>query len=74
MQMFGRGICIGDSVTEGSFDSATGGLVVKRFSYPANLKRISGIDIVNAGIAGMTSKTWYEASLNSTPSIWKVVK
>lgn len=65
IQMFSRGICIGDSVTEGSFDNSENGAVIKRFSYPAILKRITNIDIVNAGIAGMTSKTWYEASLNS---------
>ena len=64
ISMFSRGICIGDSVTEGSFDGH-GGVVVKRFSYPAILKRITGIDIVNAGIAGMTSQTWYEATQNS---------
>lgn len=65
IEIFSRGICIGDSVTEGSFDSNEGGAVIKRFSYPSILKRITNIDIVNAGIAGMTSKTWYEASLNS---------
>lgn len=65
ISMFSRGICIGDSVTEGSFDNDNGGAVVKRFSYPAILKRITGVDIVNAGIAGVTSQTWYEASLNS---------
>lgn len=65
IQMFSRGICIGDSVTEGSFDNAQGGAVIKRFSYPSVLKRLTNIDIVNAGIAGMTSQTWYEASLNS---------
>lgn len=67
IQTFSRGICIGDSVTEGSFDNAQGGAVIKRFSYPSNLKRLTGIDIVNAGIAGMTSQTWYEATLNSEP-------
>ena len=65
IQMFSRGICIGDSVTEGSFDNDQDGAIVKRFSYPAILKRITNIDIANAGIAGMTSQTWYEASLNS---------
>ena len=67
MQIFSRGICIGDSVTEGSFDNAQGGAVIKRFSYPSILKRLTNIDIINAGIAGMTSQTWYEASLDSTP-------
>jgi hypothetical protein len=67
MQIFSRGICIGDSVTDGSFDNAQGGAVIKRFSYPSILKRLTNIDIVNAGIAGVTSQTWYEASLDSTP-------
>jgi lysophospholipase L1-like esterase len=66
ISMFSRGICIGDSVTEGSFDG-NGGVVVKRFSYPAILERITGVDIANAGIAGMTSQTWYEATQDSTP-------
>ena len=67
IQMFSRGICIGDSVTEGSFDNAQGGAVIKRFSYPSALKRMSGIDVVNAGVAGLTSQTWYEATQNSDP-------
>ena len=63
--MFSRGICIGDSVTEGSVDNDEGGAIVKRFAYPAVLERITDVKMVNAGIAGATSKTWYEASLNS---------
>ena len=69
IQMFSRGICIGDSVTEGSFDNETGGIIAKQFSYPAILERITNIKIANAGIAGATSQTWYEASLNSE-SLW----
>jgi lysophospholipase L1-like esterase len=29
------------------------------------LERITGVEIVNAGIAGMSSQTWYEAAQNS---------
>lgn len=65
IQMFSRGICIGDSVTDGSFDSENNGAVIRKFSYPTILKRITNIDIVNAGIAGATSGSWYDASLNS---------
>lgn len=65
IQIFSRGICIGDSVTEGSFDNDADGIIAKRFSYPAILKRLTNIDIVNAGIAGATTASWYEASLNS---------
>lgn len=65
IQIFSRGICIGDSVTEGSFDNDANGIIAKRFSYPAILKRLTNIDIINAGIAGATTASWYEASLNS---------
>lgn len=65
IQMFSRGICIGDSVTEGSFDDDANGFIEKRFSYPTILKRLTNIEIVNAGIAGATSASWYEASQNS---------
>lgn len=67
ISMFSRGICIGDSVTEGSFDNADGGAVVPCFSYPAILERITGVDIVNAGVAGLTSQTWFEATQDSSP-------
>ena len=65
IQIFSRGICIGDSVTDGSFDNSGDGAVIKRFSYPVILQRITNIEIANAGIAGATSGTWYNASLNS---------
>ena len=62
---FSRGICIGDSVTEGTLDHSEGTMNKAGMSYPALLKRMTGIDIVNAGIAGTTSGTWYDTSLNS---------
>jgi lysophospholipase L1-like esterase len=65
IQVFSRGLCIGDSITEGVFNHTDGQIVVKKYSYPSVLKRMTGIEIVNAGVGGLTSKTWYEASLNS---------
>lgn len=65
IQVFTRGLCIGDSITEGVFNHDGGQVGIKKYSYPSVLKRITGIDIVNAGISGATSKTWYDASLNS---------
>jgi hypothetical protein len=65
IQIFNRGICIGDSVTDGSFDNEDNGVVIRKFSYPSILKKITNIDVVNAGIAGATSGTWYDATLNS---------
>ena len=64
IQMFTRGLCIGDSITEGMFDHSGGNVVIRKYSYPTILSRMTGIDIVNAGISGLTSKTWYEASLD----------
>ena len=68
IQAFARGICIGDSVTEGTLDHSGGTMNKAGTSYPAVLKRLTGLDITNAGIAGTTSKTWYETSLNSSVS------
>ena len=65
IQVFTRGICIGDSITEGVFNHSDGEVTIKKYSYPNILKKITGIEIVNAGVAGLTSKTWYEASINS---------
>lgn len=73
IQMFTRGICIGDSITEGVFNHHDGEVVIKKYSYPSVLKRLTGVEIVNAGIAGLTSKTWYEASLNSATQYGKWV-
>lgn len=66
IQAFTRGICIGDSVTEGTMDHSEGTFNKAGTSYPAVLKRLTNLDITNAGIAGATSKTWYDMSLNSS--------
>ncbi len=66
IQAFTRGICIGDSVTEGTLDNDEGTFNKADTSYPAVLKRLTGLDITNAGIAGATSKTWFDMSLNSS--------
>jgi lysophospholipase L1-like esterase len=73
VQMFTRGICIGDSITEGVFNHNDGEVVIKKYSYPSVLKRLTGVEVVNAGIAGLTSKTWYAASLNSATQYGKWV-
>ena len=67
IQAFTRGICIGDSVTEGTLDHSggTGTFNKAGCSYPAILKRLTSLDITNAGIAGTTAPTWYATSLDS---------
>lgn len=64
IQMFHRGLCIGDSITEGVFDYSGANTVIRKYSYPTFLSRMTGINIVNAGISGLTSKTWYDASVD----------
>lgn len=64
IQMFHRGLCIGDSITEGVFDYSGANTVIRKYSYPTILSRMTGINIVNAGISGLTSKTWYDASVD----------
>jgi lysophospholipase L1-like esterase len=71
IQMFSRGLCIGDSITEGVFNYDSGQTVIKKYSYPTLLQRITGIDIVNAGIGGLTAETWYNASIDSNTQYGK---
>lgn len=68
IQVFSKGICIGDSITEGVFDYNDTNASIKQYSYPTVLRRMTGIDIVNAGISGATSQSWREASINSNTS------
>lgn len=64
IQVFNRGICIGDSITHGTVDHSEGQINVKQYSYPTILSKMTGIDIVNTGVPGFTSKTWYDASVD----------
>ena len=61
MSMFNKGICIGDSFTEGACNINTSNeqFITDRFNYPKILSKLSGVDIVNKGVSGITSKLWY---------------
>ena len=61
---FVKGICIGDSLTAGAFNTTSpsiGNQVYDKNSYPRSLERITGIEITNAGHSGYTSAEWYAA-------------
>ena len=63
--LFKKGLCIGDSFTQGAFNykSKPDGSYVAAspmYSYPANLTRLTGIEITNKGIGGLTSAEWYD--------------
>jgi hypothetical protein len=72
IQIFTRGICIGDSVTDGTFDNAqvSNGTVIRKHSYPAVLERLTGIELANAGIAGATSQSWFAAATEGSDPYW----
>ncbi len=65
VQIFHRGLCVGDSITHGVFNHKDGWYVDYNYSYPTYFERMTGVNVVNAGVSGLTSKTWYEASLDS---------
>ena len=65
IQLFHKGICIGDSITEGFFEYSGGNAIIKEYSYPTFLTRMTGIELINSGVSGFTSKQWYDASVNS---------
>lgn len=54
--LFTNAICIGDSLTEG-YRSTT--YTDKNKSYPAFLSRLSGWNVTNAGVSGITASGWY---------------
>lgn len=50
--MYGSCICIGDSITEGN-------QVGSNSNYPLFLQRMSGMDVINAGVSGASASSWW---------------
>ena len=67
--VFRKGLCIGDSLTEGVFNYVDGNttyyLTDKTKSYPSKLAMLTGLEIVNKGHGGLTSAQWYAAEQNT---------
>ena len=64
ISVFNRGICIGDSLTKGVFNqnvdtSADLYMEIDKYSYPTILSKMTGIELVNMGNSGNTTKSWY---------------
>lgn len=68
--VFTKGICIGDSLTQGTMNYYEDGSIahyvnVEKYSYPTILSRLTGIEITNKGRSGATSAAWYQAEATS---------
>ena len=66
--IFNRGVCIGDSITEGTFNHNENGdneyLSDARYSYPTYLTKLTGIPVDNYGRGGYTSAEYAAAYQN----------
>lgn len=63
--MFNKGICIGDSITSGTFNYGSNGdgVRIQAYSYPTILSK-RGLTVANAGIPGCTTAEWNDSRLN----------
>jgi lysophospholipase L1-like esterase len=64
MCIFRKGLCIGDSLTEGTFNYKVNGSIANyvnypEYSYPKYLQKLTGVEIINKGLGGLTSSRWW---------------
>lgn len=65
-QLFLRGVCIGDSITEGMFDVNGAPVFREGQTYPDYLKALMpNTEIINAGFTGDTAEGWWNHSANT---------
>lgn len=66
---FNKCICIGDSLTEGTFNRQDTGTTTyinyAKYAYPAYLAKLTGVEVTNKGHGGMTSGEWYTAEASA---------
>lgn len=72
LRVFNKIFCAGDSLTAGTFNANNSGhtefIVNKNYSYPEYMKKILGVNSVNWGIGGESTKTYYEKIITETIS------
>ena len=65
ISLFNKIACIGDSLTAGTFNTIDGQYIVDaRYSWPTFLNKLTGVETVNLGHGGYTSKVWYNQYQN----------
>lgn len=67
---FSKGLCIGDSLTQGVFNYYADGTIANYVTdesraYPAYLQKMTGVQTTNAGEGGYTSVGWYDKYKNT---------
>ena len=63
---FYKGIAIGDSLTEGTFNTTNGFINHKQYAYPMYFYKKTGVILRNFGVGGSTAQSWYERYQNIT--------
>ena len=71
INVFKHGICIGDSLTAGTFNYDDNGVNKSdyadvNYSYPKQLSKLTGIEIYSSGVGGNTSYEWYQDHISAT--------
>ena len=70
IEVFTKGLFIGDSLTSGTFNHNEGGTmqyeVIPEHSYPAVLGRNIGCEVTNKGDGGQTCTTWWQRHQDDT--------
>ena len=65
ISIFNKCLCIGDSLTAGVFNHNESGsteyVQISKYSYPTYITKLCGLETVNWGMGGNTTKSWYEA-------------
>lgn len=67
ISIFNKIICIGDSLTEGTFNDIENTYpTYKKYSYPTYLTKLTGVETTNLGKGGYTSKRWWDEMQNQS--------
>lgn len=66
ISLFKKILCVGDSLTQGVCNYVYQGTTVINvafpdYAYPTYLKKLTGCDVTNAGMAGATISDWYDS-------------
>ena len=68
IRVFKKIICIGDSITHGTFNHNENGneeyITYPEYAYPQYLRKLSGVEVVNKGLGGRTSVMWWNECKN----------